>query len=106
MRLSMAAADATRNVVNVAASMCLGAKARRQRSELAAKHSIAVLLSTIVRRDVPPVLAGSDVGRLSGYEVMAALASLPECGRRAGPRHPPHRTRTTSSSLTATEVRG
>ena len=49
MRVSIVAADSTRRVVKVAASISLGAKASRQRIEFAAKQSMAVPAKTIVR---------------------------------------------------------
>src|SRR5690349_4463657 len=49
MRVSIVAAESTRRVVNVAASISLGAKASRQRIELAAKQSMAVAAKPTVR---------------------------------------------------------
>ena len=51
MRMSIVAAERTRRVVKVAASINLGARASRQRSELAAKHSIAPLRQNDGARD-------------------------------------------------------
>src|SRR5580704_1503438 len=51
-RLSIAAAEITRTVVNVAASMRAGASANRHRIELAAKHTIAAAVSVISRKRI------------------------------------------------------
>src|SRR5262249_44113116 len=54
---SIAAAEATRTVVNVAGSIRLGASASRHRIELAAKHTMAADVSAIVRK---PILCRTD----------------------------------------------
>ena len=50
----MSAPERTRTVVNVAGSIRRGAKASRHRMEFAAKHSIAVAASAIVRDVIWP----------------------------------------------------
>jgi hypothetical protein len=57
---SIAAADATRSVVNVAASTSLGAKAKRHSSELAAKQTIAAAANIRIRGGIPAVRPATD----------------------------------------------
>ena len=68
----MAAADSTRTVVNVAASMSLGAKAKRHSSELAAKQSIAAAVSIRVLGGNPCVLAGAGFRCMIDRQAVAA----------------------------------
>src|SRR4029077_7802150 len=51
MRLSIAAAERTRNVVKVAASISAGPSANRHRIEFAAKQSMATLVKMTVRSE-------------------------------------------------------
>src|SRR5262245_36681156 len=106
MRLSMRAADATRNVVKVDASMSRGASASRHRMELAAKHSMAVLVNSSVRRCGLAVLPGSGSCGMAPRGLNATTGLRSPCDRQVGPRHHRHPTKRRNSSSTTTEALG
>src|SRR4051794_3531492 len=73
---SMAAAETTRTLVNVAASTSLGPRAKRHSIELAEKQSIAAVVSVNIFSRVSVVWAGADIRGMIDRHVVAASATL------------------------------